>query len=206
VNDEKLRAAYETHLLQRVEHRADCVAPEALLALVEQRASEAERLQTLRHVSSCRLCRADLDLLRSTRAAAEQASAPPLWRNKRLLAAAAVLLFAGGTVIWQNVRGVEDLPRAGASNAPRLLAPAEEVKAAGSLALAWSALPSAQRYEVEILRSTGEVVFASTTRDTVLNVPANALAAGVDYRWWVVAVLPEGTRASPTRRLRITAP
>ena len=206
MNDEKLRAAYETHLLQRVERPADCVAPEALLAIVERTASETERLQTLRHVGACRSCRAELDLLRSAARAAEHAAAPSPWRNPRLLAAAVVLLFAGSVAIWQSSRGAPDLPRTVAASTPQLLAPAEEISPSGPVTLVWSALPSARRYDVEVLRATGEVVFAGSTRDTVLVVPTNTLVAGGDYRWWVVALLPEGTRAAPARRLRISNP
>jgi hypothetical protein len=206
VNDEKLRSAYETHLLNRAERRADCVSPDALLAIVENTAPESERLQTLRHVGSCRSCRAELDLLHSAGAAAEEAVAPPLWRRPRLLAAAVAVLFVGAVALWQTVRGTPDLPRAGVVDAPRLLAPAEDMKATNPVTLVWSALPSARRYEVEILRATGEVVFERATSDTVLAVPDHTLSAGEDYRWWVVAVLREGTRASPTRRLRLITP
>jgi hypothetical protein len=206
VNDEKLRSAYQAQLLNRPERGTDCVAPEALLAIIENTAPESERLQTLRHVGSCRSCRAELDLLYSARAAAEEAVPPPFWLRPRLLAAAALLLFVGAAALWQTMRGTPDLPRAGVVNAPRLLAPAEDVKATGPLTLVWSALPAARRYEVEILRATGEVVLERTTTDTVLVVPDNTLGAGEDYRWWVVAVLREGTRASPTRRLRLTTP
>jgi hypothetical protein len=206
VNDDKLRAAYETQLLSREGRRTDCAAPEALLAIVENTASESERLQTLRHVGSCRSCRAELDLLHSASAAATESVAAPVWRSPRVLAAAVVLLFVGGVALWQTVRGVPDLPRTASSNAPRLLAPPEDVKATDPLTLVWSALPAARRYEVEILRATGEVVFEGSTADTVLVVPGNTLAAGEDYRWWVVAVLRAGTRASPTRRLRLSTP
>ena len=204
MNDEKLRTAYQAHLESRAGHRADCVAPEELLALVDGTASPEQRMRVLRHVAGCAACRSELDLMRSAGSAAEHAVAAPLLRNPRALAAATVLVFIGAVAIWQASRGAPNLPRTGASNSVQLIAPSEDAAVAAPVKLIWSALPAARRYEVEILRPGGDVVFTSTTSDTTLVVPANALAAGGDYRWWVVAVLPEGSRPSPTRRLRTT--
>ena len=208
MNDEGLRSAYAQFLSTRRVQRAECVSPDALLAVVDGSASEAERIATLRHVGLCRACQSDLGLLTSAGEAAGSVTAVPGWRRWPALAAAAiVLVVAGSFAIREATLGTPaDVLRDAAPTPVRLLAPAESVAATTPVNLVWSALPDTRRYEIEILRPTGEVVYATTAVDTVLVVPASVLTPGADYRWWVVAVLPEGKRTSALRRLRVTAP
>ena len=208
MNDEALRSAYAELLDARGNARAGCVAPEALLAVVEGTAPEAERLRTLRHVGSCRCCRADLDVLRTVADVAERV-ARPASRRAPLLAAAGIVLVLGGVALWEAARAPDPgVMRQAPAGAVRLLAPAEDVPAAQPVMLVWAPVPDAHRYEVEVVRQDGGVVFATTTRDTVLVIPESAaLAPGGDYRWWVRAVLADGSQPrSLARRLRIARP
>jgi hypothetical protein len=75
VSHESLRAAYDELLRARAPRdRTGCPSPEALLALVERRGSEAERLATLDHVMGCERCHGDVDLLRLAADAARETS------------------------------------------------------------------------------------------------------------------------------------
>lgn len=209
MKDETLQAAYAELLDARGDVRAGCVAPAALLAVADGTAPEAERLRTLRHVGSCRHCRADLDLLRTASDAAAYAVRPVQRRTPLLAAAAGIVLLLGGVALWEANRGpVPETLRQAPTGAVRLLAPPEDSPAAPPVTLAWAPVPDARRYEVEIVRQDGGVVFATTTRDTVLVIPeSTALAPGGDYRWWVRAVLADGTQPrSLVRRLRIASP
>lgn len=210
MNDEMLQTAYGRLLAERGADRAECSTPEALRAVVEGTADEAERLRILRHVGRCRHCRTELDLLRAAGDAARLA-ARPAWRVAPVwaAAAAALVVLVGGAVAWQAVRGRSpDAPgvlRDDGAAAVRLLAPDDEGEARLPVTLVWGAVPNARRYEVEVLRPDGAPVFTATTADTAVVVPAAAgLASGVAYRWWVAAALPDGSQPrSLARRLRI---
>jgi hypothetical protein len=209
VNDESLRSAYTDLLTQRAGPRSECVSPEALLRVAEGTAPEAERLATLRHVGACRPCRAELELLRTAGDVAQRV-ARSRWHGRRLLAAAAgVMMLAGSVALWLALRPpAADTLRDGAPTRVQLLAPAEEGTATPPVTLVWAAVPAALRYEVEVLRPDGSAAFIAEPRDTTVVVPVTAaLAPGFEYRWWVRAVLPDGTRLhSPIGRLRVATP
>ena len=208
MDDESLRAAYTEHLNAQSARGPDCVSPDELLGIATGAASEAERLRILRHVGSCQACRAELDLLRSVHEAAAAPAQIKVWRNARVLAAAAVLVVLAGTfAIWRSMQSRSaDVIRTTGTSAVQLLAPGEDAVTQPPARLIWSAVPGANHYEVEVLRPSGEVVFSTTVQDTVLPLTDANLRAAGDYRWWVVAVLPEERRASPMRRLRIARP
>ena len=206
MNDDTLRSAYAEFLSSRGSGRTDCATPEALLAVADGSASEADRLTTLRHVGRCRACQADLDLLRSARIAAESTDSAPRWERWPAMAAAVVLVIAGGLAIRAATRGTTtDVMRDGTASF-QLLAPIEDTTIAPPVRLVWSSLPDAIRYEVEVVTPGGQVAFRNSTRDTALTVPSEVVVHGADYRWWVVGVLPQGDRRSATRRLRIAKP
>src|SRR5829696_3031130 len=87
-----------------------------MLAVVEGRASEDERLDVVDHVMACPLCRRDFEALRAVvrageRLGAEDAAAgsAPAPRARRaipwppLAAAAAVVVLLGANLVWQRV-------------------------------------------------------------------------------------------------------
>ena len=74
--------------------------------------------------------------------------------------------------------------------------------------LVWSSVVNARRYQVEILDSAGNPLYAATTVDTAGEVPVTVpLAAGAVYRYWVRALLVDGTEArSEVRRFHVANP
>ena len=135
MRDEELRDAYVARLgRQQVDRaRGECVSPEAMLAVVEDRATEDERIDVLDHAMACPACRPEFEALRAiarvgeemgatrTDAGAQDAAAPvaaPVtargavrprgWRVPRafLAAAAAVVVLAGTSVVLRQ-RGAE---------------------------------------------------------------------------------------------------
>jgi hypothetical protein len=207
VNDDSWRAAYAQLLADRGAGRAGCASPEALLAVAERAGPEAERLATLRHVGGCRRCRAELDLLRVAVDVGVR-MARPRRAVKPALAAAAVLVVAAGALgIWQRAQPpIADTPRGTTpAGAVRLIGPNENVAVAPPLTLVWASVAGASRYEIEVLTTDGVLAYGVATSDTVAPVPDDRLTAGVEYRWWVRAVMPDGSQPrSPTRRLRVT--
>ena len=204
MNDEKLRAAYALLLEERA-GRGDCVSAEALVALVAGKASESDRLATLRHVAECRHCQVDLDLLRTASDVAQRV-ARPVWRSPAYAVAASVLLLLGTVAIWRSTQPTGETMR-GAATALRLQAPAANAAASLPVTLRWTAVPNARRYNVEVLRADGSLAYQAATTDTTVDLPVQSLAPNAEYRWWVRALLSDGAQPrSETRRLRITAP
>jgi hypothetical protein len=203
VNDDLLRAVYAEVLARRAAARDDCINPDALLALADGTAAEPERLALLGHIGACPHCRRELDLLRAAGDAAGYAAQ----RSPRmpLLAAAVIVLLAGSAALWQARRPpATDTLRQGPTAEVRLLEPTGTVRGDAPLRLVWTAMRAARRYDVEVLRPDGSPAFAVSLRDTSLTIPASAgLAPGIDYQWWVRAVLEDGgelrSRMAPLR-------
>ena len=208
MSDDMLRTTYEWKLAERDPVRADCVTPEALLAVIDGSATEAERIQTLRHVGSCRHCRAELDLLRATHETAEMVVQPTRRRFAAYgAAAAAVLLVAAGVALRQFAGdGPETFRDAPPAAAIRLIGPADGATTSLPVTLTWSSVPEARRYDIEILGAGGAAVFRARTTDTTLILPRDApLRAGEAYRWWVDVTLNDASHErSLARTLRMT--
>jgi hypothetical protein len=216
LTDERLEELYERALAERgAPARADCVSPEAILALIRREGPEARRLETLGHVMSCAACRAEFDLLRAIERAGEQTGAVGApasrswatrrWRPAASLALAASVLLAVAVGVWQRVGANDraDVER-GASDAVALVAPSADAVASAPVRFVWHAVPRARRYELEVLDAAGTPVYAVATTDTIATLAnVGRLRAGAEYRWWVRVTDDAGVqRVSPMRRLR----
>src|SRR5262245_40539751 len=116
LTDARLRELYLRALAHRgARGREQCVAPEAMLAVVRRAGPEAERLATLDHVMGCGACRPELDLLRSIEEAGAGAERPkvlrifprPGWRAVAAVALAASVLLV--VVVGQRL-GLRETP------------------------------------------------------------------------------------------------
>ena len=203
-SDGELRRTYEALLRQsRRPAAAQRVSPERILALVERRGSEAERLATLDAVMSDSESAHEFEMLRSL-AIARQSGQPSGWRSARgWLAIAASLLI----IAIPAGRLVMHVPDGGATRSALqgavLVTPAEDASAADSRTFVWHPLPGAQSYRMELLTAAGSPVFTTRTTDTTVTLPRDvAIAANVEHRWWVSTEMSDGTqRASVFRRL-----
>lgn len=210
MTSDELRRTYARHLVAGAPSgRTRCVSPEALLALVERRGTEEERLAALDHAASCEACRHDLELLRAVHrvGAARTERSSLRWnswgpRSYSRLAAAAVLVLVVGTVTTITLRRDDAAVMRGGSASVTPISPVGEVAAGDPLSLKWHAVPGADRYSVELLGAAGDSIFATITRDTALTLPATVpLMPDRDYLWSVRAELRDGTHAvaSPLR-------
>jgi len=195
MNDEQLCAVYQRVVAERTSGARElCVTPERLMALVAREGDETERLATLDHVMACRHCLREFELLRSVGSAAAQPSRRVSW-GVGLAAAAGLLLLLGLYTtrgLWRADAG-PDIER-GARSEVRLVAPTGKVAGRG-LVLTWRAAPDAARYEVELLDAEGTPEFTAATRDTSVALPpATVLTSGAEYRWWVRAILNDGSQ------------
>ena len=185
--------------------RADCVAPEALLAVVEQRGPEAERLATINHAAACADCAEELELLRASRVVRDRARISPAG-----LALAASLVLAAGlgyyTLARSRVSAATDDsdPTRGAAGDVQLVSPGATTPTLDTLV--WRSVTSATSYAVELRRDDGSLVTRATSADTVLVLPDSArIAPGNTVYWTVSARLADGTELrSAARRVRLT--
>ena len=208
MNDEQLRAAYQKGMT-RGRDRTACPTGEQLGAIVDGSVSEVERLAVLRHVGGCADCRADLELLRTAAEVAGRAM-QPWWTSRPVLAlAAALVVTVGGVALWQQAGGPagDGIVRNGPAAAVQLAAPAEGETVSLPVSFVWAGVPGARRYDIEVLDAADHVVIKGTTSDSAFDVAGSGrLTAGSEYRWWVRAVLRDGTQPrSAVRRFRIAA-
>lgn len=207
MSDRTLREAYGRILAERRPRgRAECVAPEALAAIVSGDATEDERLERLRHVAQCSACRAELDLMRA--AAAASRSGPVFRTSAWAAAAAVVLLMAGGAVLWRVTGGDGPPVMRGTEATVELVAPLGETSREQARTFVWRGLGQALDYDVELLGPSGEVIFTTTTFDTLVAIPeSTSLTPGREYRWRVRARQADGVRVtSELRPFRISSP
>lgn len=207
MSDERLRELYTAALAGRPTDRTH-PAPEALAALARREGPEADRLATLDHVMSCADCRRDFDLLRTVERAGAQAGVAGRGATRRgwlmPAALAASLLLAVG-LGRQLLRQPDDTTRGGSAGGLVLVQPGAELPAGQTVTFAWRPVAGANRYELELLDSSGAVAASAATADTSASPgAARALPPG-EYRWWVRALLVDSrTIRSPLRTLRLT--
>jgi len=202
----RLQDLYSQALARRNAAPGACVSPDDLLALVRHQGPEARRLEVLDHVMGCRECHREFELLRALEVAG-RGGQPWVVRSisRRLvpLALAASLLLAVGIGLAVRERaGSEDMPRGGAHQL-NLLTPPSEVAPGQPITFSWRAVPSAQRYQLEVLDANGTAIFSGFTPDTSLTWSADRLRPGVSYRWWVRNVTPGAELSSSLRSLRV---
>jgi len=187
MNEDRLRELYALGPARQVDDGA-CPDPEALRAIAERRASQEQRIETLRHVSRCPQCQRDLALLAQVAAAEPR----PTRLAARWLPAAAAAVLVIGAIGVLRIRGPQD-PVFRGGDALELVGPSGEVSSAMTATLVWRTVPRAARYEVEILDADGNVVFQGNVTDTVAPMPPSVAEAGT-YRWRVTAVRADGAR------------
>lgn len=209
MNDDDLKRAYAASLAAgRPASRQACPSPEALLALVERRGSELERLATLDHAMACEACRRDLELLRAIESAGAPSGAGRFGFSAPVRAAAAVVLMivGGAAAALLLRREPSDTPMRGGASIG-LVAPTGEVRLEDARTFTWRQVPGARGYDVEVLTAAGDSVFSgrATDTDTTLRLPdAAPFAPGREYVWSVRASMPDGTHAAAVpRRFRV---
>ncbi len=208
MKDAELRRAYAALLhASPTPSEAGRVPLEEILALVEQRGSESERLVTLDRVMADPASASEFEMLRAIAQPSRVTARRPAWVRAAgvMSLAAAVLLVA---IPMLNARRDAVEPVRDAAAASELIAPAIKATVAESHTFRWHAVPGTRTYVVEILTASGVVVFATRSADTTITVPPDiSFSTGAEYQWWVVSEMPDGTqRRSPFRRLTIVAP
>ena len=209
MNDDQLRSAYARATASRAGvPRPDCPTPEQLLALVERRGAESERVATASHVARCADCRRDVDLLRAV-----NATRPAMARRLVSLAAAAVILIVAGIPVVRHYAG--ESPVSGSTRESTrsaddisLIVPRGDTHDVRPIVLSWRSVPTALRYDVSVVGDDGATPFKLTTSDTAAAIGADVqLERGREYFWTVTAHLADGgERHGEPVSFRLTAP
>jgi hypothetical protein len=207
MNDERLRALY-AGAMQRLP-APDAVEPVALEAMVdvlERNGSEAERSSTLRAILRDPRAREEFELLRAVhRAGAEPRSR---WSAAVLWKIAAAVVIMTGTAWLFTVKQVDEERLRGGVATITTVEPADGVELAAPPLFVWHQVPGAVDYRIEVVDSSGAVVFEETVNDTVSTGPVSrGLVPGNRYRW-SVTVLTKGAQSirSAIRSFTLRAP
>jgi hypothetical protein len=207
MNDERLRTLY-AGAMARLPLPADAapVPLEAMVDLLEQRGSEAERSQTLRAILRDPRAREEFELLR----AVVRAGTPPRqsWRAAvgwQMAAGAALLV---GTAWLFSLTQAPEEPLRGGESTVTMLQPADGVELTAPPLFAWRPVPNAVDYRIEIVDSLGSVVFEEQVRDTTSTGPVSgSLVPGHRYRWSVTVLTRDARHLrSATNEFRLGGP
>jgi hypothetical protein len=203
---DRLRALYALILTRGARPRAVArLSVERILALVERRGGDTDRLRTLDTVMTDREYVGELEILRAAIGVRRAVQRRLDWSlgNIGMAAAATVLLAVGITAVAKNWSSPDTLRGA---NGPvvQLIAPSERVDARG-IQFSWKPVRGARDYEIEVLDADGLSTFVSTVQGTSILLPATVrLLPGTEYRWWVVARRADGSLVGAIpRRLRV---
>ena len=199
VSDEQLRGAYALLMQRRAASGLPPAIPvEEVQALAEGTYVGADRDARLDVVLSDPRTAAEfeffLDLAREQPTARR---ALPRW----LPVAASIVMTVGVLAVWRaSVRPVGDEPLRGGATVVELLRPAVGDAIEPGTLFSWHPVASASDYLLDVIDEEGNSLLSASTIDTTYLMPADLmLAPGMEYRWWVVARLLDGTevRAEP---------
>ncbi len=206
-NDERLRLAYRTAVLDRGPRAGgeSHPEPEALVAVAERSGSEAVRLEVLDHVMACEACRRELDVVRASLLAAGMPRQRTWFRSPAIgmMAIAATLLVVAGVRLFMTSSVDQEAgPRLRGGSAVTTY-PARWLPSVGA-GLAWRPTAGAESYRLEVVDENGAAVVDSTMRDTTLVVPNSLLRGRRELTWSVSATLGDGSTVTslPTRLVR----
>jgi hypothetical protein len=206
MSDEWLRDAYERALpANDATPSLDDVSAERLRRLVEGEGSESERLRTLDMTLSTAEGRRELEIVW----AAARAARPRRRSWWRYAAAAGLVVAIGGSVLLARARRSADDGAGvvrGADSPVTLVAPVGEVEAVSARRFLWRPVGRAERYQLVVVDTAGNEIFAGETADTALTLPDTVhLDSGRAYLWWVQARLADqSTVTAVTQRVVVT--
>ncbi|HYL28422.1 MAG TPA: zf-HC2 domain-containing protein [Gemmatimonadales bacterium] len=169
--------------------------PHEVVAYIERTLPAPKRARVEDHLSQCEECTAELAAV--VRLRPRPARRAP-WIPIGVAAAAVVAGLLVARPLLHRPAPAGDVERQ-AQAAPHLeiVAPAAGGRVTGAVTLVWRAAPGASVYRVTVSRADGDSVWAGSTTDTALAIPANvALARSAPYYWYVDALLADGRAVS----------
>lgn len=207
MNDERLRALYAGAMARMpLPDEATRVSLDAMVDVLERRGSEAERGKTLKAILRDPRAREEFELLRAVVRAGE----PPRVSWKAAVGwriAAGVAIMAGTAWLFSLTHEPAE-PLRGGDSLVTTVQPADGAELTAPPLFVWQRVPDAVDYRIEVVDSTGAVVFEERVSDTTSTGPVDdGLAPGQRYRWSVTALTREArSLRSPMRGFTLREP
>lgn len=205
MNEGPLRQSYDRMLAIRASgplDRSACLTPEALQHLLSRTGAEEERLRQLDHVMACPFCLPEFELLRSVAKAEE-----PNPMRRILTLAASIVILIGLFTVWKLAAPPAPAEFRGGSSGLELLQPSEGESVEQPVYFAWSKVPEAVEYQIEVLTPSGQLMWQAKGPDTAAALPPGQEFVAGAYRWAIVARLANGERIrAPLRNFTLVLP
>lgn len=205
MNEDRMRALY-AGAMARMPIPDDVVSLEAMMDLLERRGSEPERSQTLKRILRDPRAREEFELLRAVVRAGQSPrqswKIAVMWR-----VAAAAVIMAGTFWVFSLTHDPVEPMRGGAIGVTSLL-PEDGASLNASPLFVWQRVPNAVDYRIEVVDSSGTVVFEEQVTDTTsVGGMGKNFRVGQPYRWSVTALTSDGASLrSPVRAFSLYAP
>jgi hypothetical protein len=206
MNHRRQRLAYESLLNDGAQDGDAPIVPVAeVVALVERRGPEIERLRILDRVMRTAEGRRSYELLQAATFAVRPA--PSVERRYAIpLALAALLVLgaaAGGLIMMRTDRVSEAMLNARA-DVLVLQSPAADARVSDEVTFSWRSVNGASGYDLEILDDENLVVLSRSLGTNTISIALREhLRAGATYQWRVSAIRPTDSLVSRPRKLHL---
>jgi hypothetical protein len=190
MNDDRLRALY-AGAMARMPVPDEVVSLEAMIDVLERRGSESERSRTLTRILRDPRARQEFELLRVVM----HAGAPPRasWKTAVFWRVAAAAVIMAGTAWIFSLTHEPDEPMRGGEAGVTTVQPAANAFVTAPPLFVWQRVTDAVDYRLEVVDSSGSVLFEERVSDTTSTGPMAAeLQVGQEYRWSVTALTKDG--------------
>jgi hypothetical protein len=204
MTDDRLRAAYERLLAERGREPVERpVSLDEMLAVLEKRGGETERLDVMNRVMRHPSQRQEFDVLRAAHQASRQPRHVPfIWQAS--IAAGLLIAAVAGSRLLKPTATEPDVLRGNANVTVPLYEPAQTAVADSARSFLWAHVAGASRYSFTLMDLEGRPLYDTVVSDTTLALPDSVrLTAGGEYRWRVKASTPSGEEVSEYRPLRL---
>lgn len=205
MNDDRLRALY-AGAMARMPIPEEVVSLDAMMDVLERRGSESERSRTLKRILRDPRAREEFELLRVV----VQAGAPPRasWKTAVFWRVAAAAVIMAGTALIFSLTHEPAEPMRGGEATVTTVQPADDAILTTPPLFVWQRVTGAVDYRLEVVDSSGAVVFEEQVGDTTSTGPMGTeLRPGALYRWSVTALTTDARSVrSATHAFRIAAP
>jgi predicted anti-sigma-YlaC factor YlaD len=172
-------------------------------AYLDGELGDEERISVESHLAECDVCCQEVVALDETLRTTPRARSIRRYATPALAAAAvlAAVLVARPWAERPPTPGVSDvIERAApdvASTRMEAVSPGQgAVVEPDNIGLQWRSAGEGARYQITVATTEGDSVWVAMGTDTVATVPAEALVRGIEYLWYVDALLPDGRTAS----------
>jgi Putative zinc-finger len=205
----------------KAERRWGCLTESEIAAFADRRMTGQGKERLESHLERCSSCREQVAFLagfdetetpqavpaawlaRARDLAGSRGQRRPVWRWGAAAAAAACLVLVATLTLQRPRQGARSVPaptpaasvrgRTSFSPLPKLIFPGSGTSvSSGGLRFRWKSVEDAREYEIDVVTTSGDLVWKEQTEDTSASLPPKViLTPGEKYFVWVRAYLRE---------------